>query len=212
MNVKTPLFSHASKSDASSPSASPTPAHVTTADSSGPSQHYWTMSQYLEISLPLTTAVILLPLIAGPCFKFCSQQYEVHRRHWRALFVVFIACYSVVLIGLVIMVYIRHSLTWWKVYMYWTYLFYAANLGVHALRASSQKQYLAISLLLLLIFMVCMMLEHFYPMRAPWAIIALWYMFLTSKMGVRWVKRFWTWLSWETRRQTVTQYSSVATV
>ncbi|KAG9587880.1 hypothetical protein KCU77_g9802, partial [Aureobasidium melanogenum] len=100
MNVKEPLFppskpKHASKTTTTSHTISPTP--TASADSSGPSQHYWTMSQYLEISLPLTVGVILLPLIAGPWLRLASQQYDINRRHWRALFVVFSACYFVAL-------------------------------------------------------------------------------------------------------------------
>lgn len=65
------------------------------------------MSQYLEISLPLTVGAILLPLIAGPWLRLASQQYEVHRRHWRALFVVSSACYF---IGIIIVFYVNRSL------------------------------------------------------------------------------------------------------
>ncbi|KAG9529366.1 hypothetical protein KCU93_g3504, partial [Aureobasidium melanogenum] len=98
MNVKEPLFppskpKHASKTTTTTHTISSTP--TASVDPSQPSQHYWTMSQYLEISLPLTVGVILLPLIAGPWLRLASQQYDVNRRHWRALFVVFSACYFV---------------------------------------------------------------------------------------------------------------------
>ncbi|KAH0343729.1 hypothetical protein KCU83_g8666, partial [Aureobasidium melanogenum] len=59
MNVKEPLFppsksrsKTASKTTTTTPTISSIP--IASVDPSQPSQHYWTMSQYLEISLPLT--------------------------------------------------------------------------------------------------------------------------------------------------------------
>jgi peptidoglycan/LPS O-acetylase OafA/YrhL len=208
MNVKTPLFSHTLKSNASSPSAFPTPTLTTTVDPSAPSQHYWTISQYLEISLPLTMAVILLPLIAGPCFKFASQQYEVHRRHWRALFVVLAACYFV---GLILLLSISSD---WLLYLCLCYTVLGKICLVRVVRAHRQKQGRLRWSLQLLTFLACLFLETglLVHVEVPWGLLQYLSIFLTSKTGVRWLKRKWTWLSWKTKRQSAAGHSSVTTV
>jgi len=204
MNVKTPLFpSHTSKGKTSSSSASPAPTLIIPVDSSGPSQHYWTMPQYLEISLPLTSAVILLPLIAGPCFRFASQQYEAHRHHWRALFVVLAACYF---ISLIITYYIGNSQIFY--YLLTSYSILGTVCMVRVVRAYRGKQDRLRRSLQLLALLICLTVDLFTSIL-PWANVSFLFMFLTSQTGIRWSKGRWTWLSWKTKRQSVVGYTSV---
>jgi hypothetical protein len=212
MNVKTPLFPpHRSKTKASASSASPAPTPTATVDSSGPSQHYWTVSQYLEISLPLTAAVIVLPLIAGPCFKFASQQYEAHRRHWRAFFVVLVACYFV---GLIIMSCMRSNGWILLAYIGSCYPVLGMICVVRVVRSYRQKQgRLRWSLQLLTLPFVWMLdIGWFVDIGVPWSLVQYLSILLTSKMGIKWLKRRWTSLSWKTRRQSSVGYSSITTV
>lgn len=48
-------------------------------------QHYFTMAQYLKVALPMTGAVIILPLIIGPLVRFSMQKALYYRRSWRVL-------------------------------------------------------------------------------------------------------------------------------
>ncbi|CAD0088216.1 unnamed protein product [Aureobasidium mustum] len=212
--------------------STPTSTVTANVDPSEPSQHYWTMSQYLEISLPLTVGVILLPLIVGPWFRLASQQYEVHRRHWRALFVVFCACY---VIGLLAVYYFSRYL---GSHFYFFYRRYPhRNWGVagmdmfgfvyiitsypisgiigivrtvSAYRKGEGRWRWSLQLLTVA---VCLVLEFVaWWSYVPWTIVPFLYMFLTSKTGVRYLKRIWTWLSWKSRRQSATQNSPGTTV
>lgn len=205
MNVQEPLFpSKKTKTTTTTPTISPTP--TASVDPSGPSQHYWTMSQYLEISLPLTVGVIILPLIAGPWFRLASQQYEVHSRHWRALFVVFCACY---LISLVIASYLDGG----------TFIFVMTSCGFSTLIGivctvsayRKRKGRLRWSLQLLVVG-ICLYMTLSLGFYVPWALGPFLYIFLTSKMGIRCFKRVWTWLRRKNKRQTVPQNSSGITV
>jgi len=213
MNVKNPLFPPPSNKKGHTPrTPTPTSTHTRantptpTPDLSGPSQHYWTMSQYLEISLPLTMAVILLPLIAGPCFRYMSQQYEIHRRHWRALFVVLAACYF---ISLIVMFYLRLiSDIWVFVYLLTSYSVLGTVCMVRVVRAYRGKQgrlRRSLQLLALLIFLTA----DLFISTLPWANVSFLFMFLTSQTGIRWLKGRWTWFSWKTKRQSVAGYTTV---
>jgi len=227
MNVKEPLFppskpKHTSKTTTTTHTISSTPA--ASVDPSQPSQHYWTMSQYLEISLPLTVGVILLPLIAGPWLRLASQQYDVNRRHWRALFVVLSACYFV---GLFVTFYIGsigsrsenhdYSATYYDYIATLVYL--AAGYSVTAVIGiartvsayRNKKGRLRWTLLLLMTgpFVVADLTTHGY---VPYAIFPYLYMFITSKMSVRYLKGTWSRLSGKDKRQSVAQYTSVTQV
>lgn len=235
MNVKNPLFpqlsltSHPTHTSAHTPTHTTTPTRTSThsatststVDSSGPSQHYWTMSQYLEISLPLTAAVILLPLIAGPCFRSASQQYEVNRRHWRALLVVLVILYFIGAVGLaVVLAYRRNSWTdsyhWELAYFIWCYPILGALCLFHLVRAYRQKQSRFKWSLQLLIYAICLTLDALITYTViddvPLALVLLLSLFLTSNICVRWLKRGWTWLNWNTRRESANGYSSITTV
>lgn len=240
MNVMSPLFPQLSTGKGPSRDPSPTAtnssAHTKTStqsatltrtgDSSGPSQHYWTMYQYLGISLPLTIAVILLPLIAGPCFRSVSQQYEVHRRHWRAFFVVLVILYFVGVVCLsTLVVYLRYSsynddkndsFFWEYANLIWCYTVPGMICLVCLVRAFKQRQGRLRWSLQLLIYTMCLVFEIVWTnaiiWTIPWAPVSFLSMVLTSQMGVEWLKRGWTWLSWKTERQSATRYSSVTTV
>lgn len=224
MNVKNPLFPRLTLASTPNHTTTHSPTHTTptsTADLSGPSQHYWTMSQYLEISLPLTAAVILLPLIAGPCFRCASQQYEVHRQHWRALFVVLVILYFLGAVGMaVVLAYRRTSWTdtfnWESAYLIWCYPVLGALCVFRLVRAYRQKQSRFKWSLQLLIFAACLTLDVVITDSVdddvPFALVLLLSLFLMSKICVRWLKRGWTWLSWKTRRQSATGYSSITVV
>lgn len=204
MNVKTPLFPHPSKSKVSSSSASPTPAPIPSVDMSGPSQHYWTMPQYLAISLPLTAIVILLPLIAGPCFKFVSQKYAMQLRQWQALFVGLVASYFV---GLIVVYAMGPSVIYYSV----SYSVLGSICMVRVVRAYRRKQGRLRRSVQLLTMTICLVLDL--GLRVlPWALVSFLVIFLTSKTGIRWLNRVWNWLSWKTRRQSTSRHSSIATV
>jgi len=204
MNVKTPLFPHVGRSKRSSLTS------TTTDDLPVPSQHYWTMSQYLEISLPLTAAVILLPLIAGPIFRFTKQQYERHTLYWRASFVLLAACYFM---GLIVL-YELHPLgsVYPFVYLWISYPLLGAIWIERMMHAYKHKQDRLRRSLQVLTFLVFLMIDLFAIIAIPWVLVALLFMFLMSEMGMRWLKGMWTWLSWKTRRQSGAGYSSVTTV
>jgi ABC-type glycerol-3-phosphate transport system permease component len=220
MNVQTPLFPQPSNSVASLSNVSSTLA--ATDDLSGPSQHYWNMSQYLEISLPLMMAVILLPLVAGPCLRFASQQYEVHRRHWRALYVALAACYFVCLVSLTVASYllfdpkVRSNDDLHIAYFIWSYSVLGMVCAVCMVRAYRRKQGRLRWSLQLLILTICLMPDVFAKgavvTAVPWALLPFLSMFCTSNTGDRWINRGWTWLSWQTRRQSAIGCSSVTTV
>ncbi|KAH0364805.1 hypothetical protein KCU65_g6505, partial [Aureobasidium melanogenum] len=89
MNVTDPLFPPL-KTNLASTIASASNVTPSSTLASGPSQHYWTMSSYLKLALSLTAAVILLPLIAGPCYRGMSQQSETFTQQWRTLYMVYV--------------------------------------------------------------------------------------------------------------------------
>ena len=224
MNVKDPLFPSPYENRHSVTSRFPTPTSTADPIYSGPSQHYWSMWQYLVISLPLTaavTTVILLPVIAGPCFKFLSQQYETHRRHWRAYSVVLAVCYVVSVVFMaVFVVYLRSDDAFYYqlelVYLIWCYSVLGTICVVRVVHAYRQKQGRLRWFLQLLISTACLMFDLFLASRMSWALVSLMSLSLTSETGVRWLKggrtwfiRGWTWLSWKTRRQSATGYASV---
>jgi hypothetical protein len=214
MNVKTPLFQHHSNSKASSSSASLVPTPTDTVDSSGPSQHYWDISQYLEISLPLTSVVILLPLIAGPCFRFVSQQYGVHRRHWRALFVVLVACYFVCLVCLVVISSLAPDSDLVLVYFIWSYPVLGTVCIVRVVRAYRMKQRRWRWSLRLLTLITCITLDVLYISptwtAVPWALVSFLSMLPTPRFAVMWLSLKYT--TWITRKHFGTGYPSVTTV
>ncbi|KAG9693172.1 hypothetical protein KCU95_g11117, partial [Aureobasidium melanogenum] len=208
MNVKEPLFppskpKHASKTTTTSHTISPTP--TASVDSSGPSQHFWTMSQYLEISLPLTVGVILLPLIAGPWLRLASQQYDANRRHWQALFVVFSACYFV---GLFVAFYIGSSSYDTGNNYIANFVYTAASYSVSGLigiartvgayRNNKGRMRWSIQLLTV---GICLPVDVVTITYVPWFIFPFVYIFLTSQMGIECFRRIWTWLSWKNKRQ-----------
>ncbi|KAH0175161.1 hypothetical protein KCU67_g383, partial [Aureobasidium melanogenum] len=206
MNVKEPLFpppwsKHASKTTTTTRTIPSTP--TASVDPSQPSQHYWTMSQYLEISLPLTVGVMLLPLVAGPWLRLVLQQYDVNRRHWRALFVVFSACYFV---GLLVAFYIG-SVGYENGNDYIANLVYLAAsysvsgiIGITRTVGAHSKNSLIWSLQLLTT-AACVILDVVTVTYVPWFIFPFVYIFLTSRMGIRYFRRIWTWLSWKNKRQ-----------
>jgi len=176
-------------------------------------QHYWTMSSYLEISLPLTTAVIVLPLIAPPCFRFVLQKYEQHHRHWHALVVISIIWYFIAIIVVFyaviptpyLMVYFRplyFSISYSVIGMVGLIrMVQAYKGGTGRLRWSLQ----------MVVMILCLLADLFVP-YIPWALLTYLHMFLTSSTGVRWLKQAWFWLSKKVRSQVVVQKLSGTTV
>lgn len=219
MNVKEPLFppskpKHASKTTTTSHTISSTP--TASIDLSGPSQHFWTMSQYLEISLPLTVGVILLPLIAGPWLRLASQQYDANRRHWQALFVVFSACYFV---GLFVAYYIGSSSYDTGNNYIANFVYTAASYSVSGLIGIARtvgayrnnKGRLRWSIQLLTVG-ICLPVDVVTITYVPWFIFPFVYIFLTSQMGIECFRRIWTWLSWKNKRQPGAESSLGTTV
>ncbi|KAG9963992.1 hypothetical protein KCU61_g3062, partial [Aureobasidium melanogenum] len=224
MDVKEPLFppsksrsKTASKTTTTTPTISSIP--IASVDPSQPSQHYWTMSQYLEISLPLTVGVILLPLIAGPWLRLASQQYDVNRRHWRALFVVFSACYFV---GLLVAFYIGSRSYDTRNYSDYiaTMLYLAAGysvtavIGIARMVGASRNKKGRLRWTLLLLMSGAFVVADLSSLGGyvPYAIFPYLYMFMTSKMSVRYLKRTWSRLNRKDKRQSVAQYTSVTQV
>lgn len=207
MNVQEPLFpAHKTRAAATSPTPSMNSTSNNTAadniETSEPSQHYWTMSQYLEISLPLTTAIIILPMIAGPLFRFASQQYEAHRRQWHLFLVVFGACYFIYVIVAGFL-----DVGWMPFVHFVTAYPVSGVIGVLCTwRAYKKKEGRLRWSLQLLSFLMFLFLDIFalyflgLP-EVPWSAGPFLYILLTSKMGVRCFRRIWTWLSWKNKRQ-----------
>lgn len=108
MNVSDPLFPQPS-GDNKGPSTSSRIRATTTSSTiatpttpiagSDRGAHLWTVPLYLEVALPMTAGVILLPLVIGALIRLCVQFAYRHQYYWRPL--VFIAglCYLGLLYG-----------------------------------------------------------------------------------------------------------------
>lgn len=211
MNVTDPLFPHPSNSSAASTTVPAPKTFLTstaTADSSEPTQHYWTMSSYLAISLPLTTVVVVLPLIAPPCFRFVLQQYDRHRRHWRACYVVCIVLYFIVLIAL----YYSQWDMCWLAYMFMGYTVVGMNIYGRVVMAYRIRRARFRWSLALCTMAPCISMDLFLDLSLPWVLVPFSYILLMSTVGVQWLERAWTWLSGKAKRQSVAVKLSPSTV
>lgn len=194
MNVKDPLFPHSSIStDSPTPASAPSvvPVPTTIAESSEPTQHYWTMSSYLAISLPLTTVVVVLPLIAPPCFRFLLQKYERHRRHWHALIVVSILWYFIATTSLF---YTGGWIYNWLAYLFMGYLvlcMIGLTRVIQAYRAGNGRIRWSLQMILM---GMCVWADLAEVLDIPWALVTYLYMFLTSNMSIKWLRGSWFWL------------------
>jgi hypothetical protein len=204
MNVKEPLFPGPSDSKASISSPFLKSAPSVTVDPSEPSQHYWTISQYLEISLSLTTAVILLPLIGGACFRWTIQKFNEAYLRQLALFVVFAPSY----LTSIIVLYATDPVA----YLGWSYAVLGLTCVIRVVWAYGRKESRLRWSILLLIFSVCLVLEFKVKVQVLWALVPCAYMFLTSRMVIRSLKRRGNWFSWRSSRQSVTHNPGVTLV
>lgn len=62
--------------------------------------HLFNMSRYLEIALPMTAAVIIVPLIIGPLVRFFLQTASHYSSYWRILCVIGALSYFGIVYGL----------------------------------------------------------------------------------------------------------------
>jgi hypothetical protein len=206
MNVQEPLFPPSN----SRSSASPISAPSTTIDLSEPSQHYWTIPQYLWISLPLTAIVILLPMIGDPCWRLTIQLYAKVVDRSRATVAVSAPCFLVS--GIVIFSTPFADGFSVMLYIILSYGVLSAICLIRLLTAYEDKKGRLICSIQLLTLSICIVLEFTINLQSPLVFVPWVYLFLTSKMVIRWFKRGWTWLTWKTRKQSVSQYQAVTTV
>lgn len=84
MNIKDPLFpSHLKPSNDS--------------NSSSPSPHLWSVAQFLYISVALSAATFVLPVIGGPVFRSTLRSFNRYRVYWRVAVLVFVLSATIVL-------------------------------------------------------------------------------------------------------------------
>lgn len=158
----------------------------------------------------------MLPLIAGPWLRLASQQYEVHRRHWRALFVLFSACYFV---GLFVAFYVKLGILVDGGFDVSTVIYLVASYSVSgsigiartvsAYRNNEGRLRWSLLLLAVAPLVVVDLLSTGY---VPYAIFLFVYMFLTSEAGVRYWRRTWAWLSWKNKRQSAATQNLLGTI
>ena len=65
--------------------------------SSAPSPHLWNFVQFLYISLALSVATIVLPIIAGPVFRVTIRSFYKYKVYWRIGMFIFVLSSTIVL-------------------------------------------------------------------------------------------------------------------
>lgn len=98
MNVQQPLFPVSNNATTTTTTTMPIASTTATRIPDGPQQHYWTMPLYLEIAIPLTAGVILLPLLIGPVIRLLVQTSYRYRPYWRILLITIIPMYLMALL------------------------------------------------------------------------------------------------------------------
>ncbi|KAI5245358.1 hypothetical protein E4T42_06825 [Aureobasidium subglaciale] len=101
MNVSQPLFPelhHPKLQNKTSPSTSSLLAAVEEdSKEAEPPQHFWTMTLFLQLALPLTAGVILVPLLIGPIIRLLVQTSAHYRPYWRIWLMLFASIFLMVL-------------------------------------------------------------------------------------------------------------------
>ena len=94
-----PTFSATSASSSSDFSQDQTNAIVSAIEeaSSSPSPHLWSFAQFLYISVALSAATIILPIIAGPIFRATLRSFYRYKVYWRIAVFVFVLSSTIVL-------------------------------------------------------------------------------------------------------------------
>ncbi|KAI5242803.1 hypothetical protein E4T43_04549 [Aureobasidium subglaciale] len=110
MNVSQPLFPKLHHTKLQSKTLPTTSSLLAASEEDSkeaePPQHFWTMTLFLQLALPLTAGVILVPLLIGPIIRLLVQTSAHYRPYWRIWLMLFA---SVFLIVLAVLPSLRHA-------------------------------------------------------------------------------------------------------
>lgn len=211
MNVEDPLFKHnhnqnknLSSSSATTPSMTMTGRSIATGatsdDGSGPRQHDWTMPLFLEISLPLTGVVILLPLLIGPIIRLIVQISVHYQPYWRFAFLVVVPVYLAG-VGILSILLWLYPISAFGLIIYWSVSYGIIFLiTIYLIVVSYQrKQHRLRWTLLLFLILICVASDVMLPVFVgplpliPYVYALISWLTLTTKginVGVR-LRRMW---------------------